>query len=191
MKRYFLIATLLLIGFSGLAQDKKSMEERAKKMYEHTIKGEFKALMDYTYPRLFEMIPKEKVIEGMQSMLNGNPQFKMVILNTPPNFVYGEIKKVDDGSYALIKHDFKMQMIFNEPITPEEAGMTVGLFKQAMETENVVFDAQTNSITILKQSEVIAAYDKYTNNQWMFTNKTKRELMSKMFSEKVLKELNL
>ena len=192
MKKHLFAFTLLLITFSGFSQDKKSMEERAWEMYEITVNGEFETLiMDYTYPRLFEIVPRDKAVEGMQSMLNGNEQYKMIIMDTPPNFIFGEIKKIEGGYYALIKHDFKMKMIFNEAMEEDVIQYTISLFKEGMKTDNVTFDAKENSFTIFKQSELIAASDKYTNNVWMFTNKTKNELMAKMFNEEIRKQLGL
>ena len=185
MKKYLITLVLFLTVATGFAQDKKSLEARVQKMYELTVSGKFNELMDYTYPKIFEIVPKEQLTAAMQEMLKGNDEFTISILPTPPNFVFGDIKKVGSGFYTIVKHDTKMQIKFNEPMEEEEAEMMIEMFKEAMASDDVTYNAETNSIIVLKKSEVIAAADGYTKNEWMFTNKTKNELMTRLFDQEV------
>ncbi|WP_417351775.1 hypothetical protein [Flavobacterium alkalisoli] len=191
MKKHLITLILLLVAFSVFSQDRESMEKRAGEMYNSIADGNFDQLMDYTYSKLFEIAPRDIILKSFKQMLEGNEEFKIKIINIPPNFTFGEIKKIDEGWYSLIKHDLKMEMIFTEKIESDEKELMIDIFKETMETESVSFNDETNTMTITKKSTMIAIFDSYTNKQWSFINKSKSPLMEKLFSKEVRKELNL
>lgn len=189
MKIFFTLL-LALLSFTIKAQDRASLEKKTNLMLDYTIKGNYQSLMDLTYPKLFEIFSREKMLEALPKMQKGDG-YTITFLDTPPNFAYGEIKKIDGGSYVLIKHDLKMKMAFTEPMGDEELASMLPQFKKTMETENITFNKQENAFYIRKRSTMIGAADKFTGNEWRFLNNDNPKLLEKLLSVKIIKELGL
>ena len=191
MKKIFLIIAFVFAAcFSAVAQDKTSLDAAAQQLYINTVAGNYEAVANSTYPKIFEIIPKDKMMEALKSMLKGDG-YSMLMLKTDPKFEYGPIKKIDEGTYCMIKHDLLMKMTFATPLGAEEGKTMTQNFKNAMQTEDVTFDAASNSFTMKKRVDVIAVADKSTGNKWKFLNKSGNKLMAKVFDEKVIKQLGL
>jgi hypothetical protein len=189
-KKLYILAFLLTASLSLMAQDKKSLEERVGKMYEYTATKQYEKLTDLTYPKLFTIIPREKMVEALGAMSKGDG-FTINIMNTPPNFKFGEIRKIEDGRYCVIAYDLNMKMIFVEPIAADEVDMLLATFKEALKTNDVTFDIKDNSINIKKKAQAVGVSDKLSNNQWTFINNSDGPIKGKVFSEKVVKELGI
>lgn len=172
------------------AQDRQSLQDAAMQMYNNTVAGNYEAVANGTYPKVFEIIPKEKMMESLKGMLNGDG-YAIMLLKGNPNFEFGTIKKINDGNYSLVKHDLLMKMTFNDPVSAEESKTMIENFKKAMQTENVTFEAMSNSFTINKRVDIIFISDKLTGNKWKFMNRAGHGLMTKIFDEKVVKEFGL
>lgn len=181
---------LALLAVTTKAQDKAILEKNANMMLEFTIKENYPSMLNLIYPRFFELIPREKLLEALPKMQKGNG-YTITFLETPPNFAYGEIKKIDGGSYVLIKYDLKMKMAFTEPMGDEELASMLPEFKKTMGTENITFNKQENAFLIRKRSTMIGTSDKFSGNEWKFLNNDNPELLKKLFSEKIIKELGL
>ncbi|OIQ16229.1 MAG: hypothetical protein BM557_10180 [Flavobacterium sp. MedPE-SWcel] len=190
MKKIF-IALLLFISTITLAQDKKSLEEGATKMYNYTVNAEYDKLLDITYPKIFTLIPKEKMLQAFESMVD-NEQTTIKMLDEAPNFKYGAITKVEDGYYCIIDHDLAMEMTFKEAIPKDQSEMVVNLMKKRLETDKVIFDPEKNSITVHKRAQVIAIANKLSNNKWTYINNDKNSPYVKMLlNESVRTKLGL
>jgi len=189
-KHFLLIAFFITACFGATAQDRQSLEEAAMQMYTNTVAGNYESVAGSTYPKVFEIIPKDKMMESLKGMLNGDG-YTMMLLKGNPNFEFGPVKKINDGNYSLVKHDLIMKMIFKEPVSDAEGKTMTENFKQAMQTSDVSFEGKSNSFTIKKRVDVIFVSNKLTNNKWKFMNKAGHGLMVKIFDEKVVKEYGL
>ncbi|MFN3754192.1 hypothetical protein [Flavobacterium sp.] len=186
-----LIVALLLAQFT-LAQDLASLKESTQKIYLATTTLDYDAILDSTYPKVFEILPKAQMKEILIETFNGNEQMKIKLLNIAPNFEYGEIIKIGDQNFCLIDHNLEMELTLTEKIEGEEIEMMVDLLKAAMETERVTFSKEANSFTVKKKSTMIGISDAATKNQWKFINKDKENvLVNKLFSNKVVTALGL
>ncbi len=186
-----LILPLLLITCAlTFAQDKKSLEDRAVKMGNHTINGEFDQMINYTYPKVFTLFPKEALLESFKSMLKGD-EFTITIVKAPLNFKFGEIKKIDNAYYSIIHHDLVMDMAFNEPLEDDEIDMMLDILKSAMKTNEVSYTKETKTIRIKKRAEMVAISDEISNHQWTYLNNDGSPLLKKLLPEKAINELGL
>lgn len=193
MKNILLLAFVLLSSTLTFAQDKKSLEERTQAVYKATTNssGDYAAVTEYTYPKVFDIVPKETLIEVMNSILN-SPEVKISILDIKPDFSYNTIKKIDDAYYCLVDHNLGMKMTFTEDIPSEQGVMIKEQLKSTMETEDIVFNDEENSFTIKKKATMLAIADSYTNNQWYFLNlgdKGSERLIAMLFDDKVREEV--
>ncbi len=176
--------------FTVVAQDKQSLEATALSMYNNTVAGNYEAVANGTYPKIFEVLPKDKMMESLKNMLNGDG-YSLMLLKADPKFEYGPIKKIGDGQYCLVKHDLVMKMTFKDPVGDPESKEMIENFKKAMQTNDITFEAKSNSFIIKKRADVVFASDKITKNQWKYMNRAGGKLMEKMFGAEVLKQLGI
>lgn len=185
-----LLALSLFIAFSSLAQDKKILETDATRFYKNTVDGNYELLIADTYPKVFDFIPKDKMLESLKAMLKGDG-YVMDVVDAPANFEFGEIKHIANGYYSIVKHDMLMKMTFSEPIGEAEANAMVQNFKKAMKTEEVTFNPRFNTFTMRKRADFIAILNEQTAGKWKFLNRSGEKLMAKVLDEAVRKQLGV
>ncbi|MFP9115992.1 hypothetical protein ACLI1A_18790 [Flavobacterium sp. RHBU_3] len=188
--KQLLFILALTFSMAVSAQDRKALETDAARFYNNTTTGKYEALIADTYPEIFKIIPKEKMMEGLKAMLKGDG-YVMDILEEPANFNFGEIKQINSGSYCIIKHDLVMKMTFLEPLGEAEAKEMVKNLKASMKTEDVTFNPKYNSFTIKQKADIIAISNANTTGKWKFLNRAGHGLMTKVLGEEVCKELAL
>ena len=190
MKKIFYTALLVLASYSGFSQDAASMKAGAQALIDKTVAKDYNALLDMTYPKLFELAPREAVLESLKSTFDGNQGFKIVMLPMAPNFVFGPIKKIGTQSFAIIDHDNSLQVIWDEPIPAEEIENYVGLFKTNMKTENVSYDAAKKTMNIKAKAKMVAVADETTKNKWTYLTYSD-QMFAVLFDENIKKQLGL
>lgn len=188
-KSILLIAFLISTTFSVVAQDMTTLKVEAKKAYEASANMNYDAIFETTYPKVFDIIPKEQMKTMFEQMMK-NEQFTIQLVQVEPNLTFGEIKKIGTQQFCLVDHDNVMEMAFNKPV--EDAEMMIDLFKNSMEAKEVTYDKEKNAFKIKLRSTLIAVADDLTNKEWKFLNKDKEnKLFTMIFDEKVKKELGL
>lgn len=172
------------------AQTIEPLKEEIEKIYQATIVLDYDAILEATYPKVFDLVSKEQMKEVLKSTFNGNEGIKVKLLPTEPEFSFGEIFKIENHFFCLVNHNLSMQLVMDEKI--EDIEMMISIFKSTLETDKVTFDQSTNTFTIHKRSTMIGIYDEFTNKTWKFLNKDKNNLLAnKLLSEKVIKTLGL
>lgn len=187
-----LILLLLLTSPYALTQNVDTLKEDAQNMYKATLSMNFDAIIDGTYPRLFDLVSKEQMKALLIATFNENEEMKVELINVPANFSFGEIKKIGEQTFCLIDHDLKMVLTLVQRVEDEEIESMTTMMKEAMETNEIVFNKENNAFSILKKATMIAIADDFTQNKWKFINKDKNNaFVNKLFSEKVIQELGL
>lgn len=175
-----LIVVLLFLGShsKGFSQDNKiskALDTVALKMFENFNDKDYDALMDMTYLKLFEIVPKESMLSVIKAMLEGNDEFSIEIPKEIPNYKISKVFKDEEKElqYAFLSYDMKMTMIFkNQDFDDEAQEMMIKMMGvQGMEVEfiskNTLKAIIKNSITIfLKDS----SKGKKTDNNWYMLN---------------------
>ena len=187
----FLLACILFTTIS-FSQDLNALKAEIQKTYDATIALNYDKILDYTYPKLYKLVPRDKMKEALIATFNGTDEMKVKILAVDPNFNYGEIKTIDDQKICLVKHNLSMEITLNETLEEEDVEMMIDLLKSNMETEDITFDKKKTTFKINKIATMIAISDELTKNQWRFLNKDKEnKLMAMLLNKKVVKELGL
>ena len=187
----FLLACILFTTIS-FSQDLNALKADIQKTYDATIALNYDKILDYTYPKLYKLVPRDKMKEALIATFNGTDEMKVKILAVDPNFNYGEIKTIDDQKICLVKHNLSMEITLNETLEEEDVEMMFDLLKSSMETEDITFDKKKTTFKINKIATMIAISDELTKNQWRFLNKDKEnKLMAMLLNKKVVKELGL
>lgn len=192
MKKVTIITFLFISCFTIHAQNKALLEKNIALLYESTVNGDYGDALDYTYPRVFEIVPRETLKNAMESTFD-TEGFTITVINVPPEFEFKEIIEIDGGYYCLAYHNLSMKMAFEEKIPTESVDILISGMKNAMEAKEVSFNAEENAITILKRAELIAAADSYSDMNWTFINneKGKFQMRDMLFSNEILTALGL
>lgn len=187
-----IIACLFLLAFTltAAAQDKAALQTGLDRVYKNTTGGQYEALLADTYPKIFDVIPKEQMLKSLQGMLNG-PGYVLDVLDAPANFEIGEIKHIGSGYYCIVKHDLLMKMTFTEPISEADSKTMIENLKTSMKTKDVTFNPRSNSFTMYTRADIIAISNTVTGGKWKFLNRTGNAIMEKVLDADVRKALGV
>jgi len=190
MKLKSLIIVCFLAISSVVAQGMNVLKVEALKAYKAGASINYDAIFETKHPKVFDIIPREQMKQMMEQMME-TEQFAIKMVETTPNFTFGEIKKVGTKNFCMIDHDNVMRMTFVEPMG-DDVNMMIDIFKTSMDAKEVTFDEATNSFTIKIRATLIAVADEVTNNKWKFLNKDKENrLFAMIFDEETKKALGL
>jgi len=193
MKFKTLLLFLLVTVQQSFSQDLNTLKTNAEEVYKSTLNLDYDKILETTYQKLFEIVPKDEIKQILVTTFSGNNEMKIKLLNVPPNFRFGKIKKIEDHTFCLIDYDLAMQFeIKGKQFNKSEGIELAANMKKAMDATDVTFDELSNSFKVLKRTDMIAVWDDSTNNHWQFLNRDKNNQIAKyLFSKKVIAELGL
>lgn len=193
MKKSLLqIFFFLFITSNSFSQSLDELKSNSQKIYEATTTLNYDQILDYTYPKVFTIFPRNKMREVLESTFKGTEEMRVKLIDVAPNFTYGEIKTIEKQKICQVNHNLSMELTLNESLEDDESEMMIEIFKEAMETEDITFDKEKTTFRINKVATMIAISDEFTKNQWRFLNKDKEnKLMKILLNKKVLQEIGL
>lgn len=168
----FITLIILLLSLNVIAQNtKKELNEIATKMFVDMNNRDFDAIIDMTYPKVFELASKDQMKALFKSFFEGNSEFSVEIPHIEPKFKVSEVfnKESDSISYAFISYDLRMKMTFkNQEFEEEQQKMMISMMSaKGMDvkfiTKNTLDMNMLDRITVLIK-------DNYTNNKWAMLN---------------------
>lgn len=190
MKSIFLWLSFLVAGIIANAQQDTSLVKRVNEMLDLTQLKDFEKVMEYTYPKLFTIAPRDVLITTMKTAFE-NDEFTIeldsVIVHTIfPVFV------INDTSYAKVKHTMLMKMKYKKPYDAtdnDNKESMVPLMEQRFGKGKVRFDPIANSLNIFMTPDMVAIKDKTSTWTFVNLNEDNPELLNMIFSKKVLDKL--
>ena len=190
MKSILLWLSFLVVGIIGNAQQDTSLVNRVTEMLKLTQLKDLEKVMDYTYPKLFTIAPREALITVMKNAYETD-EFtieldSVKILTIFPVFV------ITDTSYVKIKHTMLMKMKYKEPYDTADKDskeLVVSLMEQKFGKGSVRFDPVANSLNIFMTPDMVGIKTK--TSKWTFANlnEDNPEMLNMLFSKKVLDKL--
>jgi hypothetical protein len=190
MKSIFLWLSFLVVGIIASAQQDTSLVKRVNEMLKFTQLKDFEKVIDYTYPKLFTIAPKDVLIATMQNAFETD-EFtieldSVKILTIFPVFV------IDDTSYVKVKHTVLMKMKYKKPYDTTDRvskESMVSIMEQRFGKGKVRFDPIANSLNIFMVPDMVGIKDK--SSKWTFANlnEDNPEMLAMLFSKKVLDKL--
>lgn len=157
MRFIVLVSFYFSISFGALAQDdiKTVLQEYLKFSEEKNSEK----LMDYMYPKFFELFPREMMIKTLDQSLK-DPSLEIVlkdseILNISPP------KTADTVTYSIVDYAFVMTLKYVEseenPLPDEDTiEMTTNIFKNLYGEDKVFYDKQNARFTINVKKNMLA-----------------------------------
>jgi len=190
MKSIFLNLIFLVFGVIANAQQDISLVNRVNEMLRLTRLKDLEKVMDYTYPKLFTIAPRETLIEVMKNTYETDEY--IIELDSVNVVTIFPIFKINDTSYAKVKHTMLMKMKYKEPYDTtdkESKEFMVSLMQQKFGEGNVRFDPIANSLNILMVPDMVAIKTKSSN--WTFANldEDNPAVLNMLFSKQVLNKL--
>lgn len=187
MKKILIL--LLAIPFIAAAQDAASLKTAAQQYVDATNKLDVDTFLNMTYPKVFEKVSREDIKKGFANFFTPNEQFSMRMLEVAPNFQFGEIKKIGNQQFCVVRFDAGMEIKFKQDMG-DAAEMVKETIKQQMNAKNVTFDKANNLFTIEQNTVMVGVSDETTKGKWMFVGASNGQIES-MFSSEVKTQLGL
>ena len=190
MKSIFLGLSFVFFGIIVNAQQDTSLVSGVNEMLKLTQSKDIEKVMDYTYPKLFTIAPRETLITAMKSAYDTEEftiEFDSVKIHTLfPVFV------INDTSYVKVKHTMLMKMKYKEPYDTadkESREFMISLMQEKFGKGNVRFDPVANSLNIFMIPDMVGIKTK--TSIWTFANldDDNPAMLNMLFSKQVLDKL--
>jgi len=185
----------LLILFLGFAVDMQAQDtalvNRLNAVLKHTKAKEYDKIMDYTYSKLFEIVPREIMKDAMEQSFDTD-EFMIELDSMKIETIY-PIFVIDDTSYVVVQHTMLMRMKYTEPfdtVNKENTSLLVTLMEARFGEGNVRFDALANSLNILMKPDIVGIKEK-SSGLWTFVNLNDNNpaMLEYLFSPVVIKKI--
>ncbi len=195
MKQLLTICLTLFVTFSISAQThKETITKEAQTYYDYMTNQNFDGVLDYMYPKVFDMAPREQMKMGMQQMFN-SPDMKIEFLNNDVTNVSDE-KEVDGVTYAAVYYNSKMRMTFLSELekSDEDKSTFIQFMKGTMASqfgeENVQAHAETMSLVINMDATMFAIKDpKFDGWKFLGNDDAMQMIVNSIIPESVRTEL--
>ena len=182
MKR-FIALSILVAGFAFNANAQKKEQQKIKAVIDDVIvlteNGEYSKVLDHTYPALFKLMPKEALAEQMDEIFNST-EMKISMNNFTTGKV-GEIKQGETAEYSIVPYNYSMSMQYTtDEATEEMVNLTAGILIEQFGEDKVTVEAETKTIVIENESEMLAIRDNGTEDWKIIELKAEQMQMMEM-----------
>lgn len=148
-------------------------------------------VLDYTYPKLFTIVPREQMLGIMKSTFDNEEMTvrmdSLKLIKTWPMLSTAE------GSFVKMEYSMIMRMLFKQKDstdTPEKMETVSSLLTMKYGAGNVRYDGLLNQIIILNKSPLLAIKDNHSP-QWTFINYLKDDpLIDLLLSKDIIDKLS-
>lgn len=192
--RKIVLLFCLFVSQIVLAQKDAELEKRLSEFMVINDGMDLNKVMDYTYPKLFTIVPREKLMEAMQAAFD-NEEMTIKLDSFKKNTIF-PVFNLENGSYAKVIYSMIMLMAFKEDqgdsLSAEDKKERDDFMISHMESEygkgNASIDQATGLLKIKVTSPMVAIKDSYAK-QWSFVNLEENEMTGRLFSKAVLTKL--
>lgn len=165
MKRYIIITIILLASAVAKSQTADAVLNKRLANYIQWSKDlKIEPLLDYMYPRIFEIAKKEQLKEVLENAYN-NPDLETKI----DSLSLGEvlpISKFSKGSFTRFSYYVKLSM---KPVSDkykDQTDLLLQSFKTSFGENNVILDEATNTFWVTQTKDGLAIKDNFSKNLW-------------------------
>lgn len=188
-KALYLIALVVFSSHTLIAQKSNEtiVKEMAKQIFVDINNKDYDAILDMTYPKIFDMAPREQMKSIIKSTLEGNNNMSIDIPKTVPDYKLTKIveNKEESLAYAFLSYDMSMKMTFFNQTFDDNAkqGMKSMMQSQGMDAEFI----SDNSVKVIMNDRVtILIKDKTTKDKWAIINYDPSPMISSLLPSEVV-----
>lgn len=184
----FLLGMVISFSSFGQGQEVPGIKERVIAFMDLTNDKKYSEAFEYTYPRMFELVPKEQLVDVMKSMdQNG---LSLVIINPvitsySEPLVEGTEKFVRIEYTADLKVDIATGSMFDNPAACDAIQ---GQFDSIYGKENVKWNKEAKRYDIVAKKAMLAIQPE--GGEWYLVEirPDQMDLMKALFSETVIEK---
>lgn len=178
-QRAWSITALLLMcmPFFSIAQSdarKAAISEKLDQFFQATQEKEWDQVLDLTYPKLFNLVPREQMLGLFQNMEAEGMSFEMS--NMKISEIYGA-EDFEGETFSAVDYALQMKIILKGDSFNDQA---MDFMKTSFETtygaDKVKTDRENKTFTIQAEKTLFAIADKGTDN-WHFIEKNAEQMV--------------
>lgn len=140
--------------------------------YMNLLQGlKIEASLDFVYPRLFELFPRDRMLSIMRQMLAENETMQMSIGDVQVKQI-GEPRSFSGGSYAVVDYsqELLMKLKGQAAENPEAIKQIRQMFESQYGADAVTFDDASKTFSIHSEKSFLAINDKISKG-WKFISR--------------------
>jgi hypothetical protein len=181
----------LVLSFSVTAQGDTEMKSRLDIFMNFNRTLNFEKMMDYIYPKVFTIAPREQLVEIFKSTFAGNDKMS-VEMDSLRHGTISPLISVDKGSYHLVENSMLIRMKVKQETGGQNgiasSAMLDGLKSQYGE-KNVRYDQQSGKYVVTVNTSMVAVKNELSPN-WTFLNfEPEHPLAAQLLDEAVISKL--
>lgn len=186
MKKSLLLLAFITATLVSFSQD-AALTARLNSFIKANDAMDLDKILDFTYPKVFTIAPREKLKEALEEGFNGDDvkvkMDSMQIQKVFPVFTHGE------GTFAKIQYSFVMYMTFkesdDEENKQEQNEFMLTMLGETYGQQNVSFDPVLKAIKIKVNSEMAAIKDDFAK-EWSFMDMVNNKAMNEIMLDKTI-----
>ena len=198
MTKLIWIAAILVLSACGSSKNKKiesktsnaSLEQRLEEYRKLNEELNIDKLMDYIYPKLFTLVPREQMVKGMKDFF-ASDDIKVNIDSLTIDKIH-PVFQIGDGSYAKVEYSMVIQMdlfLQDTVVNDEQNEFVAQTMKEKYGEKNVAIDKATGMIKVRIANPLVAVKDEHAK-EWSFISlKDEDPMIHKLFNQEVLDKL--
>ena len=195
MKHFITFFLICFLSISTYSQSHKEVLTSEANMYfEYLTNQNFDGILDYMYPKVFDLAPREQMKIGMQQMFNAEDMNIQFLANDVTKV--SDKKVLDDVEYAVIYYFSTMKMTFltEEGQTEEDKKGFLMFMKSTLQTqfgeEHVQEELETMSLIIDMNATMFAIKDpQYKGWKFLGNDDSMKTIVNAVIPETVITEL--
>lgn len=190
MKKLLFVLLIAGLPIISNAQEDTSLVNRVNEMLKLTQLKDLEKVMDYTYPKLFTIVPRETLINAMKSVYE-TEEFTVELDSVKMHTIF-PVFVINDTSYVKVKHTMLMKMMYKEPYDTtdkESKQFMVSLMQEKFGEGNVRFDPVANSLNIFMVPDMVGIKTKASIWTFANLNEDNPTMLNMLFNKQVLDKL--
>lgn len=180
--RVYITVCLLFFMLQAQAQDYKQSVKSVMNTYGDLLdKGEIDKSLDYVYPAIFEIVPKEQMATLFKSLFNSK-DFKVKLNGFKVDSV-GSKKVVEGKQYVTVYYQSRMLMNLTslDTLSKDKLQATVGMMQLAFAnkfgSDNVKYIEETRTFDINSQKKGLAIAPNGSSDWKIMTIESEQKVM--------------
>lgn len=188
LQKYYLMKKIILLYllfpfFSSFAQQEvpEELKTRLDIYSKYNLELNFEKLMDYIYPELFTIAPREQLVQAFENAFNNEEMQifldSMRVVDFSKSFEHKGTKFIQVGYNMGMRLFFKDTSVLNE----EFIELMTNTFKDVFQSKNVNYNEKTKAFEISGRDILFAILDeKYDNWYFLGYEENNKALLDKM-----------
>lgn len=192
-----IVLFFIFFNLSAFSQNENDLQRDLKVLLKATDENDYDLLLDYIGQKLFELVPREAMIEQLKKTLEDD-KFSLGVSLASYKLIK-PITEIEGNKYAIVQVEKALSFTFkNEENEESDSSYStlIGLefmaelYKQQFGKNNVTIDTAAKSIVVKSTSENFAIFNKELNHfTFLELSSERKDFLFMMYPETIFKKL--